>query len=141
MRHYLKQFTALATNSMHKLKNDPFQKARLGLTALYTLVTMTIVVLFSFVLFSSLQKNTQDMIDENVGAPNSIEYKDIKHNIDDIEYTILIVDFILLFIVSGLGYVIAGKTLKPIKETMESQKKFLADVSHDLRTPLAIRFS
>ena len=104
MKHYLKQSTALATNSMHKLKNDPFQRARLRLTALYTLVTMTIVVLFSFVLFSSLQKNTQDIIDENVDAPNSIEYKDIKHNIEDVEDTILIVDFILLFIVSGLGH-------------------------------------
>lgn len=138
MKHYLKQSTELAINLMHKFKNDPFQKAHLKLTAFYTLVTMIIVVVFSFVLFFSLQKNAQDIVDESIDTTSAILYQDIKHNIEDVENTIFVVDFILLFLVSGLGYVIAGKTLKPIKETLESQKRFLADASHDLRTPLAI---
>jgi len=33
---------------------------------------------------------------------------------------------------------LAGRTLKPIKESLDAQKKFSADASHDLRTPLAV---
>lgn len=43
----------------------------------------------------------------------------------------------LIFFVTALsGYVLAGRTLKPIEEMVEDQKRFIADASHELRTPL-----
>ncbi|MCL2771741.1 MAG: HAMP domain-containing histidine kinase [Oscillospiraceae bacterium] len=33
---------------------------------------------------------------------------------------------------------LAGKAIKPIRESMEKQKKFVADASHELRTPIAV---
>jgi signal transduction histidine kinase len=50
----------------------------------------------------------------------------------------MVVDGFLLLIVGGVGYFLAGKTLKPIKKNFEAQKRFTADASHDLRTPLTI---
>ncbi len=42
-----------------------------------------------------------------------------------------------IFIASGgLGYLLAGKTLKPIKEMVDEQNRFISDASHELRTPL-----
>jgi signal transduction histidine kinase len=38
----------------------------------------------------------------------------------------------------GLSYVLAGLTLRPIKQAYERQRHFLSDASHELRTPLAI---
>jgi len=32
----------------------------------------------------------------------------------------------------------AGRAIKPIKESMESQDKFIADASHELRTPISV---
>lgn len=42
-----------------------------------------------------------------------------------------------IFIFSGfLGYMLAGRTLKPIKDMMDEQNRFISDASHELRTPL-----
>jgi signal transduction histidine kinase len=44
---------------------------------------------------------------------------------------------VIIFITSGaLGYFLAGKTLRPIKEMVEEQNRFISDASHEFRTPL-----
>lgn len=44
-----------------------------------------------------------------------------------------------IFVVSLLlGYLVSGLTLEPIKRAMDKQKKFIADASHELKTPLAV---
>lgn len=42
----------------------------------------------------------------------------------------------ILVISGGLGYFLAGHTLKPIKEMVDEQNRFISDASHELRTPL-----
>jgi len=43
----------------------------------------------------------------------------------------------IIFVTSFVaGYVLAGKTLKPIEEVLNEQKRFVADASHELKTPL-----
>lgn len=42
----------------------------------------------------------------------------------------------ILAISGGLGYLLAGRTLKPIKKMVDEQKRFIADSSHEFRTPL-----
>ena len=42
-----------------------------------------------------------------------------------------------IFICSGiLGYILAGKTLKPIQDMVLEQNRFISDASHELKTPL-----
>lgn len=42
-----------------------------------------------------------------------------------------------VLLVSGLaGYFLAGRTLKPIKEMVDEQNRFITDASHELRTPI-----
>lgn len=42
-------------------------------------------------------------------------------------------------VASGLcGYFLSGRSLVPIKKGMEHQQEFLADASHELRTPIAV---
>ena len=36
------------------------------------------------------------------------------------------------------GYWLAGRTLRPIRQAMESQRQFVSDASHELRTPIAV---
>lgn len=54
-------------------------------------------------------------------------------------FRIIVISVVIGLLISiGLGYLLAGRSLKPIKETYESKQKFLADVSHELRTPLSV---
>ncbi len=43
-----------------------------------------------------------------------------------------------LIISAAAGYWLAGRTLRPIAETLERQRNFAADASHELRTPLTV---
>ena len=38
----------------------------------------------------------------------------------------------------GGGYLLSGRALRPIKTAMDSQRTFIADASHELRTPVAV---
>ncbi len=46
-------------------------------------------------------------------------------------------DVLLLFAGAVVSYWYAGRTLAPIEEAHEQQKRFTSDASHELRTPLA----
>lgn len=42
-----------------------------------------------------------------------------------------------IFVVSGgLGYFLAGRTLRPIQEMLDEQSRFVSDASHELKTPI-----
>lgn len=38
----------------------------------------------------------------------------------------------------GAGWVMAGRTLRPVRETIDAQRAFMADASHEIRTPLSV---
>jgi len=42
----------------------------------------------------------------------------------------------VLITAGGLGYFLAGRTLKPIADMVEEQRRFISDASHELRTPI-----
>ncbi len=63
--------------------------------------------------------------------------------VEDLEVTkrrlglnLLMVNGVILGISAVAGYFLAGKTLRPIEIVMEEQKRFVADASHEFRTPL-----
>lgn len=51
-------------------------------------------------------------------------------------YILIGVNFVILILSGGVGYILAGRTLKPIKEMVEEQNRFISDASHELKTPL-----
>lgn len=52
--------------------------------------------------------------------------------------TLLIVGLVMLFIIMGISIYFANRAVKPIKEAWNKQKQFIADASHEIKTPLAV---
>jgi len=50
---------------------------------------------------------------------------------------LLVINTVILVGSAVLSYWLSGKTLKPIHETLELQKRFISDASHELKTPIA----
>ncbi|MDY2730443.1 MAG: ATP-binding protein [Clostridium sp.] len=55
----------------------------------------------------------------------------------------LIVEFIIIGVISlvilfALSVIIARKSIKPVEAAYNSQKRFIGDASHELKTPLAV---
>ena len=120
------------------MKNNIFQKARIKLTLYYISIMAIILIAFSSVLIFTIESKIRQGFKDRTVTVLENEDDPAKSISDEIELTIYGIDGVLLIIIGFSSYFLAGKTLEPIKDTLESQKKFSADASHDLRTPLAI---
>src|SRR3990167_9179975 len=101
-----------------------FNNARIKLTAWYLLIIMLISMAFSLVIYRVLTGEFERF--ERLYRFR-IERRFSQGNIPPPG---------ILIISGGLGYLLAGRTLRPIKEMMDEQNRFISDASHELRTPL-----
>jgi signal transduction histidine kinase len=53
-------------------------------------------------------------------------------------YTFLIAAFVMLVVIFLISRLFANRSIKPVKEAFDKQKQFIADASHELKTPLAV---
>lgn len=119
------------------MKDKIFRKAKIKLTAFYVGIMFLILFIFSSVLMFTLESRLRASLDGKILITQEQE-DPLRNASDDIEAVIYTVDGLLLLVIAFSSYFLAGRTLKPIKDTLDAQAKFSADASHDLRTPLAI---
>lgn len=128
-----------------------FEKARLKLTALYLVIIMAISLSFSAFIYHSFSNEIQrrfNAVEKRLELqkrgfqypPGQIHFFTEEINLSRYKVlTVLIYTNSIIFIFSAAaGYFLAGKTLQPIEKTYEDQKRFIADASHELKTPLTI---
>ena len=124
-----------------------FKKAQLKLAAWYLLIIMFISIAFSLVIYQGLMNEVhrfsrmQRLRIERVLPPNPVQpfFADEDLIIETQQRVIIelgIINIIIFLISGGLGYFLAGKTLRPIQEMVEEQNRFISDASHEFRTPL-----
>ncbi|MDF2545987.1 MAG: Integral rane sensor signal transduction histidine kinase [Anaerosolibacter sp.] len=53
-------------------------------------------------------------------------------------YTFCVVAVIMLIVIFFISRFFANKSIQPIQESFDKQKQFIADASHELKTPLAV---
>ena len=135
MTQKLKQFMELDISSNKHI--NIFTRARLRLTFYYMIVAIAIVSLFSFVLYNVIIGEVKNHVIESVDE-EIFQNEIIENTSTGLQTDIIIIDLSLVLLIALLSYFLSGKTLKPIARSMEAQKRFGAEASHDLRTPLAI---
>ena len=137
MKNYLKQRTELGIDLIRKIKSNIFEKARIRLTLYYIAIMVIVIGIFSSVLIVSLENNIEESLTLRIEQNEVLDEAILETN-KGIETLVFMLDGLLLLLIGVASYFLAGKTLDPIKKVLESQKRFSADASHDLRTPLAI---
>lgn len=70
--------------------------------------------------------------------PGAVEF--FVHDLIEAKHKVLFVllytNGVIFIFSAAAGYWLAGKTLRPIEEVLEEQKRFVADASHELKTPI-----
>jgi signal transduction histidine kinase len=115
-----------------------FSTARLRLTGWHLLILTIIVGLLSLTLYYLLvwvQRNELKALPP--GVHPTIAHIFAKDEVT-LAYQIVAIDGVVLLLAAVGAYVLAGRTLRPIQEVMERQRRFAAAASHELRTPLTV---
>lgn len=113
-----------------------FHAARLRLTAWYLLILAVIVAVLSFALYRLLLLTQgAELHAVETGARLPLVHA-FAHDEVILAYQIVAVDVGVLLLAAFGSYLLAGRTLRPIQDAMERQRRFAAAASHELRTPL-----
>ena len=126
-----------------------FKHDRLKLTAYYLLVIMFVTLSFSTIVYTSTtsriqrglemqEKRIRNKIPPTPGFPKEpfLDNQIVSEIKRDTLITLLLINILILVVIGVPGYWLAGKTLKPIEEITDKQKRFIADAAHELKTPL-----
>jgi signal transduction histidine kinase len=122
-------------------KLDDFLAARLGLTFYYFITAVIILGGSSIITYNAILSNFTQSISENIFLSPNVAQAIIDKAQDILFNRFLTIDSIIILITVVIAFLLTSKTLKPIKISMEKQKRFIADASHELRTPTAVVIS
>lgn len=137
----LKQSEGSVTKWKVNLRRDDFFVARLRLTFYYSITAIVILGGSSIVLYNIILSNLTQSISENIFLNPDVAQAIINRAQDILLNRFLTIDVILIFFIIILGFLLTHKTLAPIKSNLQKQKRFIADASHELRTPIAVIIS
>ena len=115
-----------------------FRRARIRLTALYVVLFAVVIAVFSVVFYVGFLivlppafDLAPDLTSEQVAA---VAYQT---TVERIGIALLGADVVVIAAVAVAAWVLAARTLEPIREAHARQRRFVADASHEMRTPLA----
>ena len=141
MEKLSKQLEALVTNWKTSMAKDEFFVARIRLTFYYFITSVFILGGSSIILYRTILLNFTESIKENVFINHFLAERILARAKDILLNRFITIDIIILIFIVILGFFLTKKTLSPISLNMQKQKRFIADASHELRTPIAVMIS
>jgi signal transduction histidine kinase len=115
-----------------------FARARIRLTILYVVLFTVVLGAFSiafYVGFANALAPTFDLGPELTNEQAAeVAYQ---ASVDRIRFALIVADVIVVGLVAVAAWILASRTLRPIGEAQARQRRFVADASHEMRTPLA----
>jgi len=116
-----------------------FDRARRRLTLQAALLFAAVLLVFSivfYVVLTTVLAPTFDIVPE---LPNDETARDAyQTTVQLILVALVVANIVAIAIAVGAGYLLAGRTLRPIRGALERQRRFVADASHEMRTPLTV---
>ena len=115
-----------------------FSRARRRLTWLYVGIFGVVLAIFSLAFWAVLAIVLQPDFDLASELPDE-KIADIAYRtaLERSGVALLASDIVAILVVSAAAWFLARRTLRPIQDATERQARFVADASHELRSPLA----
>jgi two-component system, OmpR family, sensor histidine kinase CiaH len=116
-----------------------FDRARRRLTLQAALLFAAVLLVFSVVFYSVLTTVLAPTFDIAPEIPNDEAARNAyQSTVELIAAALIIANIVAIGIAVLAGYVLAGRTLRPIRNMLDRQRRFVADASHEMRTPLTV---
>lgn len=131
MNTILKQFAGLATS----LTKSEFDRAALRLTGSYVFGLAVVLSVSSLAIYF-LAIDFIPLTPQGAEIPHA-EFSPYEFR-EHLVSVMFLVDSLVLVIATIVAYGFARRTLRPIEQNYLQQQRFVSDVAHELRTPLAV---
>lgn len=115
-----------------------FDRARRRLTLLYVALFGVALVVFSAVFFVVLTialNPNFDLTPDSASEHTAVAA--YRLTVEQLAIALAIADLIAIAVVGALAWRLAARTLRPIREAHDRQRRFVADASHEMRSPVA----
>jgi signal transduction histidine kinase len=136
----LKPFAAWATDLTNKYRFNPFFQATVHIIGLQVILAILLIGISGWAI-QYAQTNTVTSISHHIsqaehGMPAATS---LPAAIDDVRSRTLTYVFVgLVLLIALFGLLLIQFALSPAKNSLQFQKRFIGNVAHEIRTPLAI---
>jgi len=144
VRTLSKRFVAWAIAYVRRYHLDPFVRTEartIALLALFSLFILCTVAVSSSYLYKNVITTMTDAIEESVTLDSTTAEiaASVAEKLENIQTgNMLVLSLIVIAVTIAAGYVVGRIVLSPTRSALDSQKQFIANVAHELRTPLSI---
>jgi two-component system OmpR family sensor kinase len=116
-----------------------FTRARRRLTLLYVALFALVLIVFSVVFFAVVSVVLQPAFDIGPEPPTpAAAERAYRTAVERIGLVLVLADAAVVALVAAAAWFLAGRTLGPIRAAHDRQRRFVADSSHEMRSPITV---
>lgn len=137
MHPSLKPYVAWATDLIDKYRFNPYYKTTTHVVGMQTLLGVIKIVLFLFAIYY-IQKHAVEIVNAYFGTGSAAALA-IAGSVETLLFeTFVFLLAVLIALNIVFGFLISRFALYPARSSLQFQKRFIGNIAHEIRTPLAI---